>query len=72
VIKKPLIGLISLLLAVSACAVEAQPQHIYVGITAEDDLIKSKLLKRLREFKDVEIAPNIEDAKTGFTSWHCL
>lgn len=62
----PLIGLISLWLAVAAVASETITQHVYVKIASSDSTIESGLLKRLREFKDVEIQGHIEDAEDDF------
>jgi hypothetical protein len=64
-INKTLIGLIDLLLAVSAYATEKHPLHVYADISA-NSLIQSGLLKRLRALKDVEIMAHIEDAESGF------
>lgn len=64
-VKKTLIALTSLLLAASAIAAESHTQHIYLHIKA-DSIIDSGLLKRMREFKDVEIVAHIEDALDGF------
>jgi hypothetical protein len=50
--NKTLIGLISLLLlALPVFATEVPPQHVSVAIDT-DNLIKSGLMKRLREFKE--------------------
>ena len=53
------------MLAVSAYATEAHPLHVCVDITADDSLVESGLLKRLRALKDVEITTHIEDAERG-------
>jgi hypothetical protein len=63
------ITLTSLWLAVSAVASETTTQHVqrvYVNVTSSDSIIESGLLKRLREFKDVQIQAKIEDAEDDF------
>lgn len=57
--------MISLLLAVSAYANESHLLHVCVDITADDSLVESGLLRRLRALKDVEIISHIEDAESG-------